>query len=436
MVYPSLDELRPSTLRGAAGFYRVAQAESGQWWFFTPEDRPVFLRAVAAVNRSGWADGRSARPGVYASAVEKRYGPIGPDAFVTHTLNRLERWHVNALGAWASEEFFDVGCAYTELLEFRKVGPCIHSGDVLLPDVFDPAWKEAANAWAQQICRPRAESRSLIGYFTDHQLGWAQPRAEFSTGPGTGDPSHERPSLLQICLSLEPRFRAYHAAWEFVLAPRHGSLEQLAVDWQLASPHREAVRQLTLQEAPLLAAGYLRDQRRFAREFARQYVETCSSVIRQYDPNHLVLGCRFSSNPGPAVLSSFVQPHVDVLSIHPEQEAWDRAVQACASVAGMPVLLTGVSWSDMNFARTPARREVRRLTMVERMLAKGRANLERVCAQRAAVGYEWACWADDEADEPPFGRGLVHVDDREALEHTELLADVNARAEALRLKAR
>jgi hypothetical protein len=51
------------------------------------------------------------------------------------------------------------------------------------------------------------------------------------------------------------------------------------------------------------------------------------------------------------------------------------------------------------------------------------------------VGYAWPRWADTPEDQPPFGGGLVHVDDREAREHTELLADLNARAVVLHLDA-
>jgi hypothetical protein len=348
----------------------------------------------------------------------------------------LRSWNLNTLGAWASPDFFDQGMAYTELVDFRRVGPSFHSGAALLPDVFDPAWRDAADAWARQICLPRAHSQELIGYFTDHELGWAQPRPERQAGIVPADARDERPSLLQICLSLEPSFRAYHAAWEFVLAPRRGSLEQLATDWALELPNREAIRQLTHDEKPLLSAGYLHDQKRFSREVARRYFSTCAAVIRAYDPNHLILGCRFAEYPGAAVLKECVAPNVDVVSIRPERELWDRTASACATANGMPVMLTEVSWADVSFARTPMKREVRRLTAVERMLMKGRAYLERAIEHRSVVGYEWARWADAEEDAPPFGRGLVHVDDREAREHTELLADLSQRAEMLRRRAK
>jgi hypothetical protein len=436
LILPTLDDFKLGSMRGRSGFFRVGQRKGGQWWLIDPQGKPFFSKGVAAVSRTGWADGRPLRPGQYSSAVQSLYGPPESEAFVRSVIQRLRKWNMNTLGAWTAPEFYDQGAYYTELIEFRKVGPCFHAGEALLPDVFDPAWRDAADAWAREICTPRKDSAELIGYFTDHELGWAQSPPEQSDDMVAADPQQEKPSLLQICLSLEPSFRAYHAAWEFVLAPQQGDLALLAKAWEIDLVNREVIRQLTHEDRPLRSPGYLHDQKRFSREFARRYFSICSSVIRAYDPNHLILGCRFAEFPGTAVMAECAHPQVDVVSLRPEREAWDRAVQSSFSTNGMPVLLTELSWSDPAFVRTPMKREARRLTSVERMLSKGRTYLERVYAHRASVGYEWSRWVDGEEDEPPFGRGLVHVDDCEAREHTELLTDLNAKAEALRLKSR
>ena len=53
------------------------------------------------------------------------------------------------------------------------------------------------------------------------------------------------------------------------------------------------------------------------------------------------------------------------------------------------------------------------------------------CRDSRTIGIEWAHWADGGDEAPPFGAGLVHADDDEAVEHTELLAHVHLRARAL-----
>ena len=66
-----------------------------------------------------------------------------------------------------------------------------------------------------------------------------------------------RPSLLQICLSLEPSFAAYHAAWEFVLALHGGRLDGLARAWGTPMSSKEVVREFTRAEKGFTSRGYL-----------------------------------------------------------------------------------------------------------------------------------------------------------------------------------
>ena len=69
---------------------------------------------------------------------------------------------------------------------------------------------------------------------------------------------------------------------------------------------------------------------------------------------------------------------------------------------------------------------------MEWMLRRGRAALERMARHPVVVGYVWRQWLDEPGEQPPFARGLVHVNGTEAREHTELLTAFNARAETLR----
>ncbi|HEX2854628.1 MAG TPA: hypothetical protein VHO24_15460 [Opitutaceae bacterium] len=422
----TLSDFKSETLRGTAGFVRVGQTRAGQWWFIDAHDRPFFSRGVAAVNRFGRAGGRGTQPGAYERAVDRIHGANDPQSFVTAATKRLRAWHCNTLAAWTAPEFFDRGFFYTETIGFRQAVPeaMIKLGGALLPDVFDPRWVAGCDLLAAAICPLRRERPDLIGYFTDHGLQWAQPR----TGPDA--PRKQRPSLLQICLSLEPSFPAYHAAWEFALAPHAGELATLAAAWGI-EPNKQALRQLTLADTPLLSAAYLGDHERFTREFARRYVEVCAAAVRRHDPDHLVLGCPFDAPPGAAVLGAFAAPAVDVLSLHCATETVFETIDDFARLNAMPVLLAEFSWTGKAFTKKQTQ-ERRQLTSVERMLSSARAALTRACTHPALVGYVWSRWADAPDDTPPFGQGLVHLDDHEAREHTELLTEINTHAEAVR----
>ena len=382
-------ELRPGTGRGTAGYFRAGQGPAGNWWLLDPAGRPFFLQGVKEVHGE---DG----------------SPHDPAA-------RLRAWGFKALGAGAEVTLREEGLPWVGTVDFCEAGALIHTAGARLPDVFDPEWPKAAAIRAGEVCLPWCERRELVGWVTDDQPGWAQP------GPAG------RPALLQICLSLEPSFAAYHAAWEFALALHGGRLEALARSWgHPAIKNKEIVREMTRAEQGIVTRGYLRDDARWSQEFARRYFALTAAAIRAHDPHHLVLGCRFGARPGAAVLAQCAAPAVDV--------AWVDLDDISLVPAG-PVLAGDFTWADPRFFGAPGARRARGLTAVERMLRRGRTVLERAARHPAVVGYAWSHWRDGTGEQPPFARGLVHPDDAEAREHTELLADLNARLPALRTAA-
>lgn len=410
---------KPAILRGREGFARVGQNERGQWWLIDAAGRPFFMKAVAAVNRHGRAGPAPIHPGAYARALDPSR-PDNAEDFAGSASRRLSSWGMNTLGPWADPRLADAGFAATTVADFLGAGvPVIRGHGVHLPDVFDPGWGSSCDARAAQAAETRRGRTDFIGYFTDDAPGWGEVRPD-------------RPSLLQVCLSLEPAFPAYHAAWEFALAPHGGELAALGREWGVDLPNRETVRQRTLAEKPLGTPGYLRDHDLFSREFAQRYFSTTAEALRRHDPDHLVLGCRFAAPPGPGVLAACAYPRVDALSWQCHGSDFAAQIAAYAGT-GMPLLLAGCGLSNERF------RSARFVphagpTRAERMLRELRRMLTAACAHPSVVGYEWARWADEPDEIPPFGAGLVHVDDREAAEHIELLAQINARAERLRLK--
>jgi len=388
-------EFRPETRRGAEGFFRVVQDAGGRWWLLDPAGEPFFVRAVHAVRGQARASGES---GWVDAAI------------------RLRTWGFNAVGVGGDGAGREDGLAFLEAVDFCRSGAVIVAPGVRLPDVFAPDWPQLAVERALAECAPRAGVRELLGWVTDDAPGWGQP-----TPAG-------RPSLLQICLSLEPNFATYHAAWEFVLALHGGRMESLARAWGVPLPNKEVVRELTRTEKGFATRGYLRDEVRWTREVARRYFTTTAAAIRAADPNHLIMGCRFGGAVGGPVMAECVYPAVDLA-----MPDW-RDLPAAGLEASQPVLAGNVGWADEIFWR-PATGAARKLTSVERMLRRGRLALERMARHPAVVGYVWSQWQDEPGEQPPFARGLVHVNGAEAREHTELLAEFNSRAALLRRSA-
>jgi hypothetical protein len=299
------------------------------------------------------------------------------------------------------------GVPFLSVVDFCRDGPVLSAPGLRLPDVFDAAWPKLAKGRAQKVCRPLAGNPVLIGWVSDDNLAWAQ------------DSEAGRPLLLQLCLSLEPGCAAYHAAWEFVLAPHGGRMEVLAKHWEMQLRNREVVRDMTRRELGISTRGYLRDHARWTREFARRYFAVTSTSIRSADGNHLLLGCRFGRMEGPEVMAKCTYPAVDIA-----MPDW-RELPSFGEL--QPILAAEVCWNGETFLEAPLAGRGRRLTSVERMLRRARAGLQRLARHPAAVGYAWAQWQDDPGEQPPFARGLVHTNGAEAREHTELLTAFNSR---------
>ena len=378
-------------VRGAAGFFGAGRDQAGRWWLIDPEGRPFFLRAVHGVRLADRADDGAP--------------PRDPAA-------RLRLWGFNAAGLGAAPLSED-GLAFLASADLAAAGARLTGPGLNLPDVFDPDWPRLAAARALEVCRAHAADPALIGWVSDDGLAWA------------ASPAAGRPTLLQLCLSLEPSHPAYHAAWEFTLALHGGRLEAVARAWGLALGNKEVLREMTRAETGLATRGYLRDQSRWTQEFARRYFATTSWALREADGNHLVMGCRFSGPVGSDVLARCVYPAVDVAMPH-----WRDLPSSGA--ASQPVVAGEFSWVEPDASGVSTTIWAARLTTVERMLRRGRSQLERLARHPAVVGYVWPAWEDDPGEQPPFARGLVHVNGAEAREHTELLAAFNRRAESLR----
>lgn len=389
------------TVRGTAGFFRVGQQASGYWTLIDPEGAPFFARGVHEVsNPTASLDGALEPP---ASAA-------------------LRRWGFNCAGVGGDGSTKLDGMPFVAAVEYAREGvPILLGPGLRLPDVYDVDWPRLAAHTANVACGALTDERALIGWFTDSGLSW--PHVEINRHPG----------LLQQCLSLEPSRAAYHAAWEFVTALHPGGLEAVARAWSVPLANKEVVRELTRSETPIPGRGYARDDARWTGEFARRYITIATEAIRAADPHHLVLGPRLAGPVGGAVLAGLNYPNVDVAVPH-----WSE-LPSIASAA-RPVLAGELCWSaDPGWQamsvedRGPSRRS--RLTSVERMLRRGRATLRRLARHPSVVGYFWTRWCDYPGEVPPFARGLVHVDGREAREHTELLNEFNLRADAIRRAA-
>jgi hypothetical protein len=427
-----------SCVRGTEGFFRVGRTEEGVWWLIDPRGRPLFYKGVCAINRAGTPRGRYATPGPYHDTIGRLYGEDA-GAFAEACFDKMRYLGFNAVGAWATREFFDRGMPWTEILEccmdsspYPLVEPSIHmKGEgVNLPDVFDPVWERSIERLAERFCAPYRDSTELVGYFTDNEMGWGQRETEHIWGAGEEmNRTEGAPTLLQFCLCVPGRRPAREAAWRFVLERHGGSLADVSRAWGVALNSTEKLAELTDGGLVLDTASYGADHEEFSYRFACAYFEKTRDAIRRHDPNHLILGCRFGAPPGTAVLRACTPERLDIISANNYRDTFYERVDAYHEPTAMPVLNGEFAWASGYFTM-PRDEEPADVSVEERIRRRGPAALKRAAAHPALVGYTWYRWVSNHEPHAPT-YGLVNYDDVLNTFHAPLLREVNGELEEL-----
>jgi len=371
------------------GFFRVTCLD-GVWWIVDPEGN-VFLSK--GVNHVSYTADVAPTLGYspYGRVTRTKYGDA--TSWAQASVERLRNWGFNTIGAWSSSETFTQGMAYTPILNIGSAA----GGDWLqgrFPDVFSARFRETADRIARERCAPLRDDPYLLGYFTDNELRW-------------GADWRSDQSLLEDYWSLPPEAEGKRAALRLV-AERYGTIQRFNETWGThyadfeslgAETHLRAVSdtmrraQWTLLRKTVLRTfsreailGHLRRiypsldtfnerwgtryasyedvlnettespqaeelgalQSHFLRTVAAEYFRVCAEAIRRYDPNHLILGCRFAGYAPPEVVQSMGDA-VDVVSYNnydflPPVEK----LRQIHEWTGKPILLTEFSFKAMD----------------------------------------------------------------------------------------
>lgn len=410
-------------ISGTQGYWRIGKTADGVWWFISPEGRREFLNTVTTVQPFQLGR-REAGPHYISRDWQGGLDTSTGDTtdWAKKTLERIREAGFKGLGAWCHPVFHTLDVPIS-----RDLNLWAHAGyaDRLL---YSPNWRSIVeDAVARQV-PTLSSNRNLVGYYTDNELDWSDGGA----GPATyfdhlnaDDPN--RLQVIRIIRTLWPTIQEFNAAWKMELA----SFEELG--WTRTLPREPADAYSKLLDAWLY-------------QLARDYFEITSSLVRKYDPNHLILGVRFKGHaPEPVVRASRGLTDAVSLNYYPSDAKIDADMfPMIPQEAQQPLIITEYAFHSLD-GRSGNRNTFGFSAQV--LDQQARADGYRLFTQRVArvpyiIGADWFQWSD----EPPSGRttdgedvnfGIVDVDDRpyELLtaairETTPLLNDLHARSPA------
>ncbi|HNT33780.1 MAG TPA: beta-galactosidase, partial [bacterium] len=282
------------------GYFHVKK-EDGRWWLFDPKGNGFFMVGTDHCNyRVHWCEKLGYAP--YHEFVSEKYP--SEEAWADNAVKRLLKWNFNSLGANNSPSTRYKGLAYTE---FLGVGQGFVNHDDIcprttwtgFPNVFNPRFREFCRKQASQRCAPLMTDPWLLGYFIDNELEWFGK-------------SHKPWGLCDEVFKKPSDHTAKRAFAGFV-QERHKDIESFNKAWGTTLTSFDAILDVTSPIDTMTELG-LQDKKDFVRLIAEKYFEITTTSIREYDPNHLILGTRFAGqNPS---IWDIAGKYCDVVSVN------------------------------------------------------------------------------------------------------------------------
>jgi hypothetical protein len=384
-------------IRGAEGYWRVAQTPSGVWWFLSPQDKPEFINSVTTVQPFQIARDKEG-PAFISSDYDGGLAMNGNlNQWAARTVVRVRQTGFKALGAWSNPVFHKQNIPMTRDLNLWSWmhGPARR--------FYSPEFAATAEEAVKSQVEPLRTNKNLIGYFLDNELDWGDD----NSGPGVyfdqlpaSDPN--RAEVVRIIQSVWTTIDKFNHDWRTKLK-----------DWKDIDAWATLPREQHKPYARLFSA--------WLSHLAEDYFRLTTTLVHKYDPNHLILGVRFKGYALPEVVRAS-RGYTDVVSInyYPADARLDPDMfRMMHELSGQPVMLSEYSFHALD-GRSGNRNTVGFVGQV--MDQQARADGYRLMTTRLArvpfiIGADWFQWND----EPPSGRandgedanfGVVDIDDR------------------------
>jgi agarase len=477
---------------GEATGYFHAQEIDGVWWLINPDGNVFISKGVTMALYQGYYSPKLGYA-PYHRTVEAKYGSAA--AWAKEAASRLNAWGLNTFGSWCDNATKECGMPYAvDLGITRRSGGNWQYG--VFPDVFAEAFRESADQIAREVCAPLRDDPYMLGYFTDNELKWG---ADWRSHKGlfadyweleADAPGRKRAEAF-IEVYYDGDIDRFNAEWSTafpdwaalketrslnVLGVHVGKAQKTLRRIRIAEtakpdgpisyvktffpnidaanaaalPHYGKPRGTTFKsfeemaefmEASLILSPFgevLRDvEAAFTQVVAEQYFKVVTNAVRKYDPNHLILGCRFAGFAPEEVLA-VIGDHMDVVTFnHYGSLPPEDTLRRIHGRLGKPILLTEFSFAAMDSGLPNTRGPGMPLATQEDRADAFERYVTALMKLPFVVGYHWHKYADEPAEGCRTGEnsnyGLVNTHDKPYEILTTRMAEVNSRMEAVHL---
>ncbi len=429
-------------------FFHVAKID-GRWWLIDPSGHRFISKGVASVTITADLI-RGTQTSPYLEACKAKYG--NPIAWRKAVAERLMSWGFNSSRRLVQAEtiseitvtnrrlayapMVDLGASFVGIKQ-KGAGAWEHG---IFPDVFDPDFEKLAHQRAGAVCSPRADDRSLIGWFTDNELRWGPDWrgsddliTMFLAQPPFVPGKRAVVSLLRQRYTDVKKFNdvwnTTFNSWDEVLFAT--SIKQPVQRKSVYEQNKESEQQAN--EADPKRAAFIADSDAFLAGLAERYFRITAEAIKAADPNHMNFGARFAYVPPQPVVAAAAK-YVDGISFNCYQFDPRPTIERY-SVFGKPLIIGEFSFRGEDVGLPNSKGGGEKVKTQADRAAAYRNFVTWGLSSPYLVGYHWF----EHCDEPKEGRfdgencnyGVVNIHDEPYVELTKAMTEINAQAETL-----
>ncbi|OCT13416.1 hypothetical protein A8709_17550 [Paenibacillus pectinilyticus] len=414
-------------------FYRTTRL-GDRWMLQDGEGNPFYSLGVNCVN---YDIGEPMEP-----LLSDKYG--GPGWFIRwadEKLAFLQEHGFNTLAAWHFPYYWDCTVPKTVEIRMSRYAKMVNNGwggGYGFPDVFDASFAASAHKAAVEILHNRGgdliHDPTVIGFFTDNELHWWGSGGQWGDNdPGDG---MNGTGLVDDFIRLSADASG-KKAWVRHLETRYGTIERLNEAWDAEYTAFDDL--LWLKELRTQKDKFNEDKCLFLREIADTYFQTTTGILRMYDADHLILGCRMVGTSTPEVIFEAMKDYVDVLSFNFYSfDLPERWLGRMSEIAGKPVMITEFSFCAGKEAGFDLVTNGAQKVLVRNQARRGecyRAFVTRAAELPYLVGTHWFALYDYTARNGLIGNyGLFDREDNVWQEFADTVKKVHLELNAMKLQ--
>lgn len=350
-----------------AGSPGVVEGQEELFDWLPAEDDTLFARA--------YERGRMRQIDFMKTNLMRVYGRNWRQKWEKITVGLMKRFRINTVGNWS-----DNAMARRNRLPYVMNMNGYPTTEVKLyrdfPDVFDPAYRKAAQRFAGQLEAVKNDPY-LIGYFLQNEPHW-----------GFGDNN----LAFEMFATPTPSFtKREMARW---LRDEYGSIEAFNTAWKQCLMNFDELEGIVLKDKPTEKAW--EDCATFSGLMVDKYVEVVCDEVKKVDPNHLNLGMRYSSISSD--LCYRAGAWFDVFSLNGYTNPVPPDTEQISRRSGKPVLI-----GEWHFGAIDRGLPATGIQAAANQVERGKAYryyFEQGIVRPELVGIHWFQWND----QPIFGR--------------------------------